>query len=176
MNILLSPHNDDEVLFAAYTLMRVKPLIVMCTDGYIQGERGDPITAEQRRNESKDAAWLLDCKGIFLGIKDTELTEENLIQALKMLRPKTVYAPAIQGGNAQHDLVGRVAKRLYRNVIYYTTYTKTELWTKGFVEVVPTPAEIELKNQALSCYTSQINLPATRPHFEAVIGKSEWYL
>lgn len=175
MNIALIPHNDDDALFLAYTLMREKPLIVICTDGYIQAERGDPITAEQRRKESSAAALLLDCKGIFLGIRDTQLTEENLIEALKVLRPTKVYAPAIQGGNAQHDLVGRVADRLYKHVIHYTTYTKTELWTKGKTEIVPTPEEIELKNKALGCYTSQLNLPATRPHFEAVIGKSEFY-
>jgi len=32
MKLLLSPHNDDECLFAAYTLMREKPLVIVVTD------------------------------------------------------------------------------------------------------------------------------------------------
>ncbi len=31
--ILLTPHADDETLFAAYTLLREKPLVVLCFTG-----------------------------------------------------------------------------------------------------------------------------------------------
>lgn len=176
MKIWLSPHNDDETLFGAYTLMREKPLVVICTDGYIQGERGDNITAEQRREETRNAMKVLGCNVIFLGIKDTELTEENLEISLSAFAcDAIVYSPSIQVGNKQHDIVGKVADKLFINSFHYTTYTPTELWTKGSTEIVPTEAEIDLKNKALGCYTSQLNLPATRPHFGAVIGKSEWY-
>ena len=34
MKILLAPHNDDEALFAAYTIMREHPLVIVVTDGY----------------------------------------------------------------------------------------------------------------------------------------------
>lgn len=176
MKILLSPHNDDETLFAAYTLMREKPLVIICTDGFIQGQRGDPITAEQRRRETLAAMEILGCSVMFLGIPDTHITEDGLSYHLKGLkRDLTIYAPAIQGGNWQHDLVGKFADKMFDNVIHYTTYTKTILWTQGKTEIVPTQEEIEIKNRALDCYQSQINLGATAPHFKAVRGKSEFY-
>lgn len=182
-SILLSPHNDDETLFAAFTLMREKPLVLIVTDGFIQAERGDPITWSQRRMETTLAMQILGCKAEFLGIRDTELTEEGLIEALERYSPYPVwqkhvqvYAPALQGGNRQHDLVSKVAQKMFPNLIQYTTYTKTELWTKGSVQIVPTREELELKDRALDCYRSQILLSATRPHFNAVRGKSEWYL
>lgn len=170
------PHNDDDSLFLAYTLLREKPLVVICTDSYIQYERGDQITAEQRRNETREAMKILGCPVIFLGIKDTELTGDRLEEVLKYFKADVVYAPAVQGGNGQHDIVGQVAKLVFPNVIQYTTYTKTELWTKGSQEIKPSRTESILKNQALDCYKSQINLGSTAPHFTAVRSKSEFYI
>jgi LmbE family N-acetylglucosaminyl deacetylase len=175
MTIFLSPHNDDETLFGTFTLLRERPLVVICTDGYNQGERGDPITAEQRREETREAMKLLKCPVIFLGIKDTELSGDNLETALSYFKADKVYAPAIQGGNSQHDLVGKVADLVFNKVIHYTTYTKSELHTTGRVEIVPNTYEIGTKKKALQCYQSQLNLGSTRPHFEAVLGKSEYY-
>lgn len=181
MKLFISPHNDDESLFGAFTLIREKPLVVVVTDSFIQPNRGDiSCDAHTRRQESIAACKIFGCPIAFLGIKDTELTSSNLssrLEDFKNLGFEGVYAPAIQGGNPQHDLIGKIANQIFNNVIYYTTYTKTELWTKGEIEVVPTPEEIELKEKALWCYQSQIKLPATRPHFEAVLGgKSEWLI
>lgn len=175
MKLFLSPHNDDETLFGAFTLLREKPLVVICTDGYIQGERGDGITAEERREETREAMKILKCPVIFLGIKDTELTGDKLEEVFKYMRAYEVYAPTIQGGNAQHDLVGKVADLVFGDVTHYMTYTKTQLHTVGSREIKPNSFEIGAKNKALQCYRSQLNLGATRPHFEAVLGKSEFY-
>ena len=179
MKLFIAPHNDDEVLFGAYTLMREKPLVVMATDSYIQFERGDGITAEQRRNETRQAMEILGCKVMFMGLKDTEIDKESLsywLPELIKLSPDKVYIPAIiENGNEQHNLIGRVALDLWPDAIKYMTYSKTNLLKMGRIEIEPTPEEIELKNKALDCYVSQINLPATRPHFDAVRGRSEWY-
>jgi len=174
--IFLAPHNDDEALFGAFTLIRKKPLVVVITDSHIQPNRGDVgCDAETRRQETINACAIAGCPVVFLGIKDTELTEEVLRERLRPLNPETVYAPAIQGGNAQHDMVGRVAKELFReNCKFYTTYTKTELYTTGTFEITPVHDELEIKERMLACYKSQLALPSTRPHFEAVSGKSEW--
>lgn len=177
-SILFSPHNDDESLFAAYTLMREKPLVVICTDGYLQGLRGDPITAIQRRKETAEAMKILGCPFNFLGIRDDTLRPQDLENFMLNFHGfDKVYVPAIQGGNWQHDLVGETASRVFGDkAIHYTTYTKTELWTPGRTEIKPTQEEMDLKNKALDCYQSQINLGATAPHFKAVRNKSEWYL
>lgn len=178
MRILLSPHDDDSTLFAAFTCIREKPIIIVVTDGYIQFNRGDiGCSKEIRARETKESSEILGCPVIRLGIRDDGLTEDNLRERLSGISGVScVCAPAIQGGNWQHDLVGKLAQEIWPDCIQYTTYTKTELWTKGSTEIIPTKEELEIKEKALWCYQSQINLPATRPHFEAVIGKSEFYL
>lgn len=176
--IFLSVHNDDESLFGAFTLIRVKPLVIVVTDSYIQPERGDlGCTAEIRRQETIEAMKIAECPVVFLGIKDTELTEEVLRERLKHFKPEQIYVPAIQGGNAQHDLVGKVAMELFGNKCErYTTYTKTELYTTGNYEIKPKHDEMDKKLRMLNCYESQLNLGSTLPHFMAVKGKSEWLL
>ena len=178
MKLAIIPHNDDEVLFLGYTLIRERPLVVVCLDSYIQPNRGDKgCSAEERREETINAMEILKCPVVFLGIKDTELTEENFTERIRpFVGFEKVYAPSIQGGNPQHDIIGSVCRRVFPTITRYTTYTKTELWTKGDIEVIPTEEEKVLKTQALNCYKSQIMLPSTRPHFMAVVGKSEWLI
>lgn len=178
MNLFLAAHNDDESLFGAFTLIREKPLVAVVTDSYIQPNRGDiGCSAEQRWQETQQALDILGCSGFRCGLRDDSLTEDSVKEVLKRFHGfQKVYAPAIQGGNWQHDFISKVASEVFKEVIYYTTYTKTELWTKGNIEIIPTQEEINLKNKALDCYKSQINLGSTRPHFEAVRGKSEWLL
>ncbi len=177
MKLFISPHNDDEALFGAFTLLREKPLVLIVTDSFIQFERGDDITWMQRRQESEEACLILGCEVEFGYIRDTELTADALRTLFRKYQGyHTVYAPAIQGGNWQHDMISNIAQEMFENVILYTTYTKSKLYTTGSVEIIPTPEEIDLKNQALFCYQSQLRLPATRPHFNAVIDKSEWYI
>lgn len=178
-NILLSPHPDDETLYAAYTIMRKSPLIIVCTDVYLHKKHN--ITPEQRILETLDAMSILGGKVIFLHIKDTELTEEILIQKLNNFsKPDLVYAPAIQEGHEHHDLVGYIAKELYDNVIHYATYTKDSLSPvqKGNKsiqkEIKPTLPEMELKNRALDCYKSQLKI--NKPHFDAVRNQPEYYV
>lgn len=179
-NIILSPHDDDNALFAAFTCMREKPTIVVCTDAYIQDMRGEKgCDAQTRADETARAAKILGCDVVRLGIPDHLLTIERLVKEIheKIEVIGKVYAPALQGGNPHHDIVYAVAKaRWPEKVIFYTTYEKTQLYTTGDIEVIPTQDELLMKNQALACYVSQINLPATRPHFEAIKNKSEWLL
>lgn len=177
--ILLSPHQDDESLFAAFTIMRVKPLVIVCTSSYLQPNRGDiGCSNEIRQKETINAMNLVGCPVVFLGIPDTELTEETLRERLQHFNPETIYIPALQGGNPQHDLVHKVAMELFgrKNIEQYSTYAKGTWFTKGNWEIKPTHQEMELKNKMLDCYKSQILLPSTRPHFDAVRNRSEWLI
>ena len=179
MNLVIAPHNDDETLFTAYTLIHEKPLVAIVTDSFIQPNRGDiGCSSEERWQESVSACKILGCPVIRLGIRDDSLTREVLESEFKkFVGFEKVYVPAIQGGNWQHDLISKVATEVFGSAcVYYTTYTKTELWTKGKTEIAPVAEESALKIAALKCYQSQINLPSTRPHFEAVLDKSEWLL
>ena len=178
-SLAIIPHEDDESLFLAYTLIREKPLVLICTESYIQPNRGDlGCTEEIRKQETINAMAILKCPVVFLGIKDTELSETNFKERIRPFVGmfEKIYAPYIQGGNSQHDIIGSVCREVFPSISRYTTYTKTELWTKGDIEIVPTEEEKYLKTQALNCYKSQILLPSTRPHFEAVLNKSEWLI
>lgn len=179
MKLFLAPHPDDETLFGAFTLMREKPLVVICTDSYIQQNRGENITPQQRFQESVNAMKILGCAVMRLGIRDDIISEQALMERLAWFKNfHTVYSPAIQGGNPHHDLVGKVADQVFGDKVkHYATYAKGEWFTPGTEEVSEIMSdEFELKEKALECYQSQINLPATRPHFEAVKGKPEWYI
>ena len=178
MKLFVSPHNDDEALFGAYTLLREKPLVLIVTDAHIQTNRGEVgCDAETRWQETVQAMKVLGCPVIRLGKPDDQLTEEWLKLALRgnFANFTTVYCPALQGGNIHHDMVHNACKEVFGDAcIEYTTYSKQELWTKGDIEVIPTEEEEELKALALACYQSQIALKSTLPHFLAVMGKSEW--
>lgn len=180
MNIFLSPHDDDNILFGAFTCMRENPLVVIVTDSYRQPLRGEVgCDARTRAEETERACGLIHCPVLRLHIPDNELTTERLIKEFGNLPfAERVYAPMpYQEGNPDHNLVGQCAGMVpHERTVFYTTYTRDELWKRGRLEVVPTKEELELKERALQCYQSQINLAATRPHFEAVRGKSEWLL
>lgn len=177
MNLFLAPHNDDETLFGAFTLMREKPHVVVLTDSYIQPNRGEvgcgPI---DRMFETKKAMEILGCSYLQVGIRDDSFSQEVLGDILSRFHGfDKVYVPALQGGNIHHDLTCVVATKVFgEKCKYYTTYTKTELYTKGKQEIVPTVEELELKNKAMECYTSQLRING--PHFDAVRGKSEWLI
>jgi len=153
--------------------MRRKPLVIICSDSWIQYQRGDGITAGERRSETKRATKIFEAEVDFLGIPDSELEGKKLINALVGYRPDKVYAPLPNSKNEQHSLVGKVAYDLWPdNLVYYSTYTQDSLEPKGEIEIVPTAEEIELKNKALDCYKSQIRI--NNQHFLAVRGKSEF--
>ena len=175
MKLLLAPHNDDECLFAAYTLMREKPLVIVVTDS----DLAEGVTAHQRREESKRACELLGVPVAFLGLKDGTL--EQLKGDLRLrLEPfasqswSQVYAPAIQGGHKDHDALGEVVSTMFSTVGYYATYAAGELFSPAGREIKPTPEEVERKNKALDCYPSQIRLARAQSRFDVVRGRSEY--
>src|SRR3990167_7872552 len=144
MKLFISPHNDDETLFGAFTLMHEKPLVLIVTDSYIQPNRGDKgCSARERREETSKAMKLLGCPVFFAGLRDDVLTNIDVISLLISFEGfERVYAPAVQGGNVHHDMIGNVASQVFGDrLIQYTTYTKTELWTPGNIEVIPTKEE-----------------------------------
>ncbi len=175
MKLLLSPHNDDECLFAAYTLIREKPLVIVATDS----DLAEGVTAHQRREESRRACELLGVPVVFLGLKDGTLGQQkdDLKRRLEPFASQLwshVYAPAIQGGHKDHDALGDVVSTLFSKVSHYATYAAGEVFTPAGREIEPTPEEVELKTRALACYPSQIRLARTESRFDAVRGRSEY--
>lgn len=164
--MFISAHNDDETLFGCYTLLKEKPLVIICTDSYIQFNRGDGITAEQRIEETKEAMKIVGCDVEFLHIKDTELGGDALIEKLSEYSADTVYAPMYEtGGNPQHNLVSVIAGQVFKNVVYYSTYNNREIKSRGSKIITPVKEWKEIKKQALSVYKSQLAM-SNRAYFE----------
>lgn len=179
--IIISPHDDDSILFTGILAQRTKAIHVIVTDSYLQPLRGEAgCSAEERARETAEACKILGCSYGRLKIPDNEITEEKVLSAfekLELMLADVVYAPAVQGGNPHHDIVARAAMQMFHGqLVQYTTYTPGQLYTTGTQEIIPTPEEMQRKIQALSCYQSQLRLNSTRPHFDAVLGKSEWLI
>jgi LmbE family N-acetylglucosaminyl deacetylase len=168
VKLFLSPHNDDETLFGAFTILRERPMVVVCLDSYVQVNRGSQnCNADARRLETIAAMKILnpDRPPVFLGFRDDSIYSLELEDALKQFgQPEMVYAPAIEtGGHEQHNLIGALARRVFKNGQHYMTYTKAGKSTGR-----PVPYEPEwplLKLRALACYQSQITHPANAEHF-----------
>lgn len=161
MKILLSPHNDDEILFGAYTIMREKPVVVIVTHATMQGDNG-----HERAMESYKAMKMLGASVCFLGIDEDKLTEEILQDKLMDFYSDETFAyfPEYEeNGNPHHNIVNRVAKRLFDGK-EYKTYSGLEDRTMG-EEIIPTAEELELKKKAMRCYRTQINNPNTAHYF-----------
>lgn len=165
IKVLIAPHPDDETLFAAYTILRLKPLVLIVTDD----DRGK-VSAETRRQESRQAMKILGVDVRFLGIPESKLNLDVLKDRLHRYRHALAFIPAKQGGHPHHDIVADCME----DAIHYATYTKENLTPEGNVEVIPTNEEVRLKNLALDCYKSQF--PWNKAHFDAVRNRSEWYV
>jgi len=178
--MFLAPHNDDEALFGAFTIMREKPLVVIATDSYVQQLRGDGITAKQRRLETERAMEKVGVESYFLGIPDNNFTRETLISALEatpenIKNAKVVFAPMVEGGNKIHDIVGEVAHEMFDNVLHYSTYTKTRSYSIGDIEVKPTQEERKLKSDILEEYHTQKNHKCNKTYFQSAKKRSEYF-
>lgn len=160
--LILAPHNDDEALFNAFTMIRLKPLIICCSLSKRQGEN-----ALERLRESYEACKVAGCPVISTGIWDSELNEQNLEDVLKhfIREDQIVYAPALEGGHPDHDTVHKVAKKLFKNVRYYKTYNK--VGDKCIKTISPTfeAGDTVVKQKMLNCYKSQIKRPSTESFF-----------
>jgi LmbE family N-acetylglucosaminyl deacetylase len=165
MNIFISPHNDDEVLFGSFTLLRERPLVVMVYDSYVQFRRGDGITAHQRRKESLRALGILGVQIAFCGLSDEGEDQAQCAQALAPYKGAAkVWAPAYEkDGNRHHNAIARVADSLFPQSQRYLTYTLAGK-SRG-LPVEFEPEWIAKKLRALACYESQIRLPATNKFF-----------
>ena len=180
--LLISPHCDDESLFASFTIMAEKPQVLVVYDSYVQPTRGYTYaTAGVRRSETIAALkeMGLEKPPIFLGLRDDETDPVKLAEALgpHVVSAEKLWAPAPEeeGGNRHHELVGRFVQNKLgrRNVEYYLTYSSKGKSTSSRA-FYPTPDMVIRKHRALARYVSQIEVPDCRPHF--LRSQEEYYL
>jgi LmbE family N-acetylglucosaminyl deacetylase len=189
VKLFVSPHNDDEVLFGAFTLMTEKPYVAVVYDSYIQDERGLPgCYWKNRRSETIAACAVLGIPSehiFFLGFPDNKpevpgqiasrlLTVKHLVSL--QTNPailedwETVYAPVQYSpkGNAQHNKVGIACAIAFSasQLKFYHTYTASgKVIGNKRVPVPENMPAVQLKLRALAEYTSQLAQWSTRDHF-----------
>jgi len=156
--VLLSPHNDDETLFAAFTIIRHRPRVVVC----FQSERdyGDPAAREA---ESREAVELLGASGF------EQWRGEDMVAAMRDLdartHPERVWAPDKRASHPQHVEVARAAREVFGDrVVTYHTYDQAGKVRDG--RSVPyEPEWVHAKLRALCRYQTQATHPRAGAFF-----------
>lgn len=186
MTIVLTPHNDDETLFAAYVCMREQARIICCFYPVLQSRSG--VTGPTRVAESKCAAEALGCS--FMQLEATsdlnpeeDVLSSSLLYAVRSLpgsgEGERVWAPAFEeGGHEQHNMLATVAERLFGSrVRRYLTYRRGEGRSTSPWQSDPSADEVARKRRAMDCYQSQIALPNVAFWFSDESGwQDEWIL
>ena len=183
MNVFLSPHNDDETLFGAFTILRERPAVYVVFRG--DPRSGDP---DKRVLETSLATRILGARRFVQGAIQQEPADVNSrtfshdkvmqIQAMfreidEKERPDLVWAPAMKPcGNAEHVVVGHQASVVFGpRVVHYHTYYAGQKVVQQDKPVPYEPPWIRLKHIALACYETQFEKAGR--HF--VEDLREWY-
>jgi len=181
MKLAIFPHDDDGALFMSFLSIRERLFHVVVLDSYIQPNRGEvDCSASERAAETAAACDVLGCSVYRLELRDDDVTQEQIeqkfLELCKVLAITDVYGPAFHdGGNVHHNMVALAADRVWGKAVKrYTSYSRDSMHIVGDIEIAPTSEELDLKAKALACYVSQLRI--NRPHFDAVMGKSEWLM
>jgi len=175
--ILFSPHNDDEALFASFTILRYHPHVVVCLPS--TRDYGCPL---EREEESRAALDILDAGG-FTQWKDhiptvpyrvprpsaahlaSARVARRMLKIAEEMRPERVWAPSLDCSHRDHLLVAQAALSVFGDrVETYQTYN-----AKGKVRGDEVPYErawLDRKIAALACYRTQIVHPRARDFFD----------
>ena len=174
MKLFLSPHNDDETLFGAFTIMRERPQVCVVFDSFVQPLRGvSGCQCDIRRAETFAALReLVGTPGAsFIGLSDAEDCHPSALAKIVLSRfpgASHVWAPAFHpDGHAQHNAVALAADSAFPGkVTHYLTYTRNGGKQRGGTEIPP--SDIARKLRALACYGSQLEMDPRLgcwPHF-----------
>jgi LmbE family N-acetylglucosaminyl deacetylase len=163
VNLFLSPHSDDEALFGTYTLLRHKPLVVVCFEGR---RKRNYVPNEVRVAETDAAMRLLGCDFRQLPVPCDPPEWSELEFLVRMLKPERVWAPLPElAGHPHHNAIGNLARFLWPDkTAFYATYTHSGRSTIGD-RVDEESGWQDLKQRALACYQSQNSKPDTAFHF-----------
>ena len=182
MKLFLSPHNDDECLFAAlHTHARE------ASRDYRHRQRRaalrSGVSPPTNVEESRRACELFRCARCLPRTKRRHVGTREKADLKRRLEPFAsqswihVYAPAIQGGHNDHDALGDVVSLMFfPSELYYANYAEERSLRPKEEKMNTTQGKekSDRKNRALDCYPSQMRLPQNKRHFEAVRGRPEY--
>lgn len=163
MKIVLSPHNDDETLFAAFTILREKPHVIVC-----YGSAGDYGRSEERKWESDAAVRILGGGFEQWNVKpgDADWLHSSLVTVSTRYNPERVYAPDLACSHPDHRLLATVARDVFKGRL--TTYHTYDSRGRVINQSRPVPISagmVDSKLQALACYKTQIYHPRAEQFF-----------
>lgn len=169
--LLLSPHADDETLFASYLAQRYAAHVAVVYD-------------EGRERELAQASAWLGChytqgnlpkgasadqvEALLIGLRDPSGADDW---------DQVIFPYAHEFGHEEHNLVSDLAASVFYDVprIAYSTYAPRGVRMTWNEETFPAePEHVARKLAAMSCYRSQIADPATRPWFFELLDMREW--
>ncbi len=173
--LLLQPHSDDLVLFAAYQCLAWKSDVATLFPAADKGE------AAVRRREDYDAMAMLGCELLL----DWNLGSEgkpNYGQLRQRLTEAArdyehCVAPMYEeGGHDEHNGVAMLAQEAFglTRLTRYSTYVRGCGRSRTGSEVGPGQGWAALKFRAMGCYASQIERASTRSWFAADDCLREW--
>ena len=156
--VLFTPHNDDETLFAAFTVLRYRPRVVVCFPS--TGDYGDPAVREAETREAME---------ILGGFPVDQWDGGDLVARMRAIdrtaRPLRVWAPDRDASHPDHVAVAEAAAKVFGDrVATFHTYNERGKVRHGS-RVVPPPEWIGQKLRALARYQSQINHPRAHAFF-----------
>ncbi len=150
--VLLSPHADDETLFAAFTILRYRPKVIICFPS--AGDYGD---TDRRLAESRSAAEVLGAAEVEQWRGGDLLSRMEALDRIE--RPTRVFAPDSFCSHADHRAVAEAAAAVFaERLTTFHTYDERGKVRRG-VMVDFEPSWVEQKLRALARYTSQIRHP-----------------
>lgn len=157
--VLLSPHSDDETLFASFTIIRHRPHVVICCPS--SGDYGDTT---ERLEESVAAVEILGGRGV------EQWAGGDLVERMRDLdarmRPTVVFAPDMDASHPDHRAVCAAAVTVFGGrVRFYHTYQEFGKVRRG--DPVPfEPGWTEKKRAAMACYRTQLAHPRAAKFFD----------
>lgn len=168
MNLLFSPHNDDETLFAAYTIIRYRPRVVVCFSRVRRKRGSDYGDAVVRERESRLAMKILGARGFEQW--DSERLEDvvdKMRRCREQLAPEQVWAPSRETSHPEHVAVAAAAELVfYDRLTTYHTYNEAGRVQTGGLRVPREPEWIHRKLRALAEYKTQACHPRACVFFE----------
>lgn len=157
--LILTPHADDEVLFAAFSMIRHRPRVAVCFPS--EGDYGDTAT---RAAESGAAAVILGAGPVEQWDGTDLVAKMREIDA--RIAPARVFAPSAQSSHPDHVAVARAAAEVFGDrLTRFHTYDEKGKVRTG--DPVPfEPGWIALKRRALECFRTQREHPRARVFFD----------
>lgn len=156
--LLLSPHADDETLFAAFTIIRHRPRVVICFPS--SRDYGD---TETRLAESREAVAILG--GGPVDQWDGTDLEAKMRDIDKRMRPSKVWAPHADASHPEHVAVARAAAAVFGDrLVRFHTYGSAGK-ARGGDPVAFEPGWLDIKRRALACYRTQLEHPRAHAFF-----------